>query len=343
MSTAPIVVDTSGASSPGDGGAGVSLAQYRRLIADELGLWQATTITETASGGELVRFAIADEFRDDDASPDTFFHHYLYVADGPQAGAQRRILAEGYDGPTGVFRVTRPFAAPLAPGTRVELTHPLPIRRLLGVKGLNTVVDEALARIWIEARIPLMGSAGGWVNLTDYDALVSYEQTRGLYDWRCGGADEPSGLSRTRYRFGRNGAGTWLEGRYGPLDYGIDEAFQLAVLAQADRVIHDGSGWTYRDEAGAGLSDHDDWRAAAPSRWVLAFGMVKALRQVRKLLTEARGIATDERRGRLADTDERLVHWARAAVRIATYEFPAPIQEPTSPMLGYAGAYQRSL
>lgn len=332
-----IVLSVDGPTGPASG-AGVSLETYRRRLADELGFSHVTRTTRAASGGEAARLVFAEELRDDEAGAELLGAPYLYVGSGPQAGAQRRMLSTpetGWQGPLGAVMLSRPLAAPLALATVVEVTHPLPVRRHLAVKGLTEVVNEALAGIPIPTMLELEGNGTPWYDVTEHDWLVADEQLRGV--WGAGPTADGLGTTwRTKpYATARLLADGPRRLLATTATFGADQPWYLEALIPADRLVYDGSGWTVATTPGL---QGDDWRAAARQEWVLAFGMVRALRVVERLLRQSAAVDPRERRAAVEDVVSRRKTWAVAAHVITTREFPRPIQERTAPLMRLVGA-----
>lgn len=314
---APIILPASTA------GTGVTRARYVSALADQLGVYRATTVATTATGADPKRLVLSDDLRDDGEDPDdTFERLYVYVADGDEAGQQRRIVRTGHVGRFGAAYLSRPFTTTLTSGTPLLITGPLPVGRNGRRKGLQTIVNEALARIVLEARLPFTGTGSREISLDDYPWLNRTDQTSGLYDTHSSGVStDPLDLSPGRYRIVANGADRSL---VTDDTYYDGEAFELAVIVAAVNLISDGTTWAYVD--GTGLTDDDD-QAAAPLNWVVTFGMVLALRHLMTLVDMDPSLADAERVRMLAGYQRRLPTWAAAAAYIHERLFPVPAQE----------------
>jgi hypothetical protein len=312
---APLIVPTTA------GGIGPALLEYRADLGETLGLHQHLMVSTLATGGEAARHVLLDELRDDEQERAQWAGAYLYVRDGAQAGVQQRILTAGYEGPFGALRLSRPFAAPLQPGTSVELSWPLPVKKHLGVTGLNGIVNEALERCLIEARISLTGNGTYSYSLADFPWLTRYSQTNGLYDW--GGLDSSTNnamLSPYRYALRVNGASVTLQPSY---LYSSTAPFELAVFVDGKRLVSQNGIWGYSE---AGLVDDGD-QAAVPLYWARAFGMVLALRHLTTLTKRDPSLDDATKQARLADYLRDRQQWAAACRRISRDEFPQPIAE----------------
>jgi hypothetical protein len=317
-----LIVPTTG------GGTGTTLAEYRADLGERLGLYQHLMVTAVATGAEAARYVLLDELRDDEDARSAWAGAYLYATDGAQAGTQRRILREGYEGPFGALRLSRPFSAPLQPGTSVELTWPLPVTRLLGVKGLRAIVNEALERCPVEARLSFTGNGTFSYSLSDYPWLTADQQTNGLYDW--GGRDQATNnalLSPYAYELRTNIASVTLQTSY---RYGATVPFELAVLTDGKRLVQQNGLWGY---SAAGLVADAD-QAAVPLHWVRAFGMVMALRHLTMLAERDQTLSDAARTAKLASYARDRQQWAVTCRRIIRDEFPRPTSE-ASPALAY--------
>lgn len=315
-------------------GTGFTLARYYRRLADELGFFLPTSTTAQASVGEASRIALSTELRDDEAGIDLQGGPWLYVASGTYAQTQRRIVSRpdtGYQGSAGAVVVSRPFAAPLAAGTTIEITAPLPVRRYLATKGLVECVNEALQLLRVEAILSVTGNGTYEYDLAAYPFLTSTNQILSFDDTVYLNPTYPAQPTPWGYEIQTNGADHTLVTQRA---YSAGETIQLRVAVRADRLVYDGASWTYRDNDDApGLQD-DDWMAAAPEQWVIAFAMVKALQYVTRMVMANKGMDPDEKRMLLAtDILPRRQQWARAAARIKTNEMPRPMVKRQEPMV----------
>lgn len=305
---------------------GPTLLRLRNRLADTLGFYLPTTVSDTGDNGDAARVVIADELRDDEAGYEFMGTPWLYAQDGAQAGNQRRMIAQpdvGYQGNLGAVVLSRPFAAALAAGTTIEITSPLPVKRTLSIKGLNECLNEGLARIWVEVRVPITGNGTYSYNLAAYPWLTRYAQTRGIYDALSFGPTMEPTLSSTPYRFVTTGAARTLVARQ---LYTSADTFYLAAIVRADRYVSDGTSWGYVVTPGL---QGDAWQAACPEEWGVCFGMVIALRFLIEWTEKDESISDAVRNRRLANLGRRLQQWASAAAAIKLREFPTPVQEPT--------------
>jgi hypothetical protein len=297
---------------------GIPLAAYRADLASRLGEYERLTVSTTAASGDAARLVIADEVRDDEEERARWAGGYLYAAGGTEAGVQRRILRDGYEGPQGALRVSRPFASPLRVGTPVELTRPLPVKRHLGVVGIDDCVNEALDRIVVEARIPFTGNGSHAYDLSPYPFIQRPDQIDGVYDWLAGSASTDNPV-RSAATIGLRQMGST---RYLETDwlYATSDSFQVAVLVSARRLVKQNGSWGYSD---GGLVADDD-EAAAPLDWVRAFGMLMALRHTMDMTVRDRTLEAPERNLRLATLAADRRRWALAAADIKLHSMPQP-------------------
>jgi hypothetical protein len=283
--------------------------------------------TATPSGGDPSRVVLAEELRDDEVGYQLAARQWLYVSTGALAGVQRRLLSPheaGYQGELGALVVSRPYATPLAAGSLVEVTSPLPVRRHLGVKGLREAVNEALALIKIPIRIVVVGNGTYEYGLADYPYLTAAEQVRAVSDTRALGPAAPAAPSGYPYRIVADGIGRTL---VPSAIYGASETFTLDVVIPADRYVHDGSDWTLVDPNDTPGLQGDDQQTAAPADWVHAFGMVKALQTVSRVVVAQPRLEPTERQFLLAELMGRRQTWARTAADIKWRAFPQPVQD----------------
>lgn len=296
-------------------GTGTSLGTLVDELADQLGLFLPTTVSSLVAAGDTTRYVLADDFEDADNTPGGWGPSYLYVVDGVSAGFQSRIQDAGDLGHLGGVRLARALPAALEVNTSLKITSPLPVRRYRNVKGLDQCIDEALGRVWVEARLPLTGNGTRTYDLASYAYLADELQALGIYDQRTCRSSGVLELSLAGYRFVRDGAAFSL---VTDLTYSASEAFELALLVRADRLVYDGSAWSYVAYDQRGLRDHADYQTAADPKWVLAAAMVKALEAWRKLAVLA-GREQDRPAAAaiVADIDDRRRHWVgvEAAIR----------------------------
>lgn len=315
---------------------GTSLPTYRRLLADELGVYLETTVSAAGQTVDARRVVLADELRDDEADAD-LGAPYLYVKTGAQAGSQRRIVAQpdvGYQGARGAVLLSRPLDAPLAVGDTVEISGPLPVTRIGTTKGLNDIVNEALARIKIHARLVFTGTDAYEYPLAAYQSILSGDvvELLGISDTRgWTNTVVPPEVRPYGYRIVRNGVTNTL---VTDALYSTTDTFYLDVSIYADRLIYDGLGWAYTQQDGRPGLQGDDDKAAAPEAWATAFGMVKALQQLDKLVSADASLSDAERTRQVTDILRRRRTWARAAGDIKANRFPKPYEPPSHAFFG---------
>lgn len=315
-------------------GTGVTRLTYWQALADALGSWHETVVSETATSGEAARYVLADELRDDEAGYEHLGAGWLYVRTGDQAGTQRRIVSRpevGYQGPDGAVMLSRPLDGVVEAGSVVDVTNPFPVLRHLGVKGLVTCVDEALACCRVEARITFTGNGGYGYSLAAYPWLRHVGQTAGIYDNQYLIVDTPNVINpSSTYTIAANGVDRTLVTMN---SYAADQTFDLAVLVRGDQLVYDGATWSYPTTPGL---QGDDWQAAASEHWVLAFGMVKALDALTRLVRQRRDLSREDKAEWMAEILESRKVWYRAARRIQVYELPKPPAARSEPMVGRA-------
>lgn len=295
-----------------------TLAECYRALADELGLYCRSIVSSATVTGEPGRWALVDALRDDEEDRSQYAGGYIHAVNGTYAGQDRRIRREGYEGHYGALQLARPYPATLAPGTDVEVTYPLPVRRVGTMRGLVDFIRDATERVYVEARIPLVGNGTRLYSLDGYDFITSEEWTNGIYDW-CGQSSTitPARPVTWSPNVKVNGPTITLEL---PIVYGIDVPFELGVFVLANRLIYDGSAWGY---SSAGLVADTD-QVAAPMRWIRPIAMLKAL-QYLTMRAESDETLSDAQRARLlAQYGRRLATWAVAAAKIIADELPRP-------------------
>lgn len=310
-------------------GTSPTLPQSRNRLADELGFRLSTIVSDTGDNGDAARVVIADELRDDEMAEAQM--PWLYVNDGVSAGIQRRLVSQpgvGYQGNLGAVVLSRPFSASLTAGTNITLTAPLPVKRHLGVLGLDDCINQALALIWVPARLTLTGNGTYTYDLSAYPWLdLADLQTRGVYDSMAWGLAFPSQLSPYTARIVSNGAARTLT-----VDvlYSTADTFYLDVVVRADVLIYDGTAWAYATTPGL-LGDA--YQTAAPAQWVHVFAMMKSLQQQRKMLQMRPNPDPKLHAYTVAEVQQRINTWAMAAVKIIREQFPKKLADRTEPMV----------
>lgn len=301
-----------------------SLSDYRGPLADQLGSYLRSTIGSGASAGEPGRWALVDDLKDDEGERARYAGAYLYLASGSLPPQQRRIRKTGYEGPGGAVALSRVLEngshVPTNPsvGSVVEITSPLGAKRLGTVKGLDDLINEALARFTVTARLSLSGNGTYRHNLSAYPWINRPELVDGIYDWSgsAGTSDivAPT-LSGYEPTLAINGASVTLE--TGSL-YTSAETFQLKVFVPANRLIYDGSIWGY---AQTGLTNDGD-QAVPAVEHVVPLAMAKGLEYLPRLIRQQRKageLSAEDAAELLADVSERLPYWRKAANQILEY------------------------
>lgn len=321
----PLIIPGAGA---GGGATGTRLRDLRAEIAEELGYYRRALVTSVAAG-DPGRYVVSEDLADDERHWAQQLGTYVYVSDGALAGQSRRVVETAYHGELGALTLSHPLPAPLAVNTTVEVTSPLPIGRWGGLWGIDGAIDQALARLPVEVRVPLEGAGGYGTSLAAFPWISSEEQTRGIYERSL---DGPPVRSPLPYRIERDGGLlTLVTSR----PYGTDEPFWLSVLVPADQVLWDGTTWVVVDYSQRGLRGRSAYGVACPPRWVRVFGMVKALQQLRKLIISTAEQDRNARAGQAlqaADAAARIRSWATAA-KLIVDEFPKPPQRRHGPLV----------
>lgn len=304
---------------------GFSLTQYRRRLAEELGMLAVLTVSSTASTSvtpDAARQLLVTALAADQVPENNFDGYYVYVNDGTQAGETRRVLEGSFDGPIGSLLLDRPFSAPLASGSEVELTSPLGGGRYLAIKGLNECVNEALARIWTVGRLSVTGNGTYEYSLSAYPWITDSDQIRAVDDGLYFGSNRPVDRSPLPYRVVQNGASRTLVTTY---KYSSADTFYVEVFVRGDRLVSDGSTWAYQTTPGL---QTDAYQAAVPEDVCVAFAMVRALQAYRRVLLADARMDKQTRREMLVENERRTLSYARLAARIKREQFPKPIPEP---------------
>lgn len=306
-------------------GTGVTRKTLRRRLAEEFGMWGAFTVNATPSSSvtpDSDRQILCTALGADGVDTSQFDGAYLYVVDGTQIRETRKVLTGTFDGPIGSLLIDRPFSAALVSGTEFELLSPLPAGRHLTHKGLNECVNEALARIWVVARIAATGNGTYEYDLAAYPWLTDPDQLRQVDDAYFDGPSRQAERSPFDTRIVVSGATRTL---VTDIIYSSAETFYLEVFVRADRYIYDGSSWAFATAPGL---QSDTYQTSAPEEQVVAFGMCKALQSYDRMIRADKTLDKQERLFMLQDVYQRRVTWARLAARIKRESFPKPIPEP---------------
>lgn len=300
-----------------------TLADLRHALADQLGTYSTGVISNTIPGGEPGRWVTVDDFIDDEYERDQYAGAWVYAISGGSVGQQRRVRRTGYEGPSGMLALSRVFdinGTPTTPSieSQVEITHPLPVKKIGLIKGLNTIAQEALDRMWVEARIPLTGNGTRLYPLSNYPWITSQDQTNGIYDW-CGQSSTTTPSSHTPwpYTVKTDGAVIVLET---PVTYGTDVPFELAVFVSAGHLVYDGSAWGY---SATGLVNDSDQAAVSVEHFV-PVAMLKALQYLTRMVNDDKTLTKDEKAAKLSEITDRRRHWASAASTVIKDSMPKP-------------------
>lgn len=328
----PHVVDVVPVTPGGPSVAGTSLLDLCCRVADTVGFRLPTVVTETASAGDTARVVLADELRDDEQGATLAAGSWLYVASGTQAQTQRRIVREpeaGYLGSQGGLTLSRPVPAALEAGSVIHATSPLPMRRHLGVPGYREAINQGLALIWTQARLTLAGNGTHAYDLAPFAGYLQRGELQivGVRDDGALGADGPHGRTPGHFEVVTSGVDRTL---VVPRRYGESETFSLDVLVRADRLIHDGSAWTFIESGALGLTD-DAHQCACPGDWAYVFGCWKAYTALARYLEIVAPGSPEDRAAAAATTAQERASWAAGARGIKTHEMARPEAPPARP------------
>lgn len=252
----PLIVPTTESGGGASGTLRASLKAYRRALASALGPFGVYPITGAATGGDAARAILSSGLADDQEARDYFAGSYAYVATGAQAGNQRTVLAESYEGPLGSLLVSSPFAAVLAIGSEVELSSPLPAKRHLNRIGLNDLVNEALRALPVIHRVALVATSES----TTGQAAATYRldslpfPVRGVTEV-YGPVSTANGLPRPtgqRWSFRQDAHAPTLE-LTSP--FAVGKTFWVDLVRPADTWIKSGAAW---GDSTVGLSGDSD-------------------------------------------------------------------------------------
>lgn len=302
-------------------GTGSSLLALERWLARELGFYLATTVTTQASGGDAARVVIAEEIRDDESGYTFLGKPWVYVRTGAQAGTQRRVLDDpdaGYQGARSAVLVSRPFAAPLAVPSVVEFTAPLPVRSHLGIRGLRECIQSALELIRVQVRLDVVGNGTYEYDLASYP-IYQAGQIVGISDQQYDPAS-PALESPYLAELVVDGVDRTLVTRTA---YSTADTFRLDLIVSADRLVSDGTTWTFIAQNGTTGLQGDAYQTAAPENWVRQFAMREALAATIDLV-EASDLPDAQKDRRIQRLREQHRMRSAAAARIKLLEFPRP-------------------
>lgn len=288
---------------------GVTWRRYWTRLAREAGRYAPDLAVLSQAAFEPRRNVVIDRLRDDEASRDAWAGGYLYARTSEDQGSQHKILSQGYHGQFGALALADPPSVAIPNGTALEASWPLPIKRHNGLDGYADLVNEALSKVYVEARVVFEGDGTRSHSLASYGTwLWSLAQTRGIWDTRTYGSAYPNALSQAGYEIRTDGAARTLVTE---ATYQDGEAFELAVLVRGDRLIRTGTSWGYPTTPGCA---NDTDQAAVPEEWVLAIGMVKVLQKMRELPNVDPALV-----------ERKMRSWAPAAAAIVLQEQPDPM------------------
>lgn len=283
---------------------GILRPVYREAFGRQVGLWSQYTVSETAT--ELTRedVVLIDDLVDSEDTEERYARRYLYVRDGDEIGAQRRVHGQGYDGPAGALVVTRGYEGPLRAGTSVEVTAPLPSEQMAGIQGLNQYLNQGFAACTIEYRLSLTGNGTRSLSLRDYESFIDQnDRVDAIFDSTAFQTGQPLEPSPYGARIDTSGAERTLVTDY---TYADGQALAVRVLRQGHTLVRSSGVW---GSSTVGLTS-DDQAAAVPVRWAVAAAMCKAL--TNPLLAD------------VASGPNGLSYWRAVFARIAREQFPQP-------------------
>lgn len=134
-----------------------------RALGEELGTLGIVTTSAVAVGPDPTRWVIASPTTGDtlrvDGDPSMRWEGaWLYVANGAQAGAQRRCVFARPE--LGALAMDAPFATALAASVETVVTTPFPVTRQHDVPGLLQLVVQGLRDFWVEDLVAVTTVAG---------------------------------------------------------------------------------------------------------------------------------------------------------------------------------------
>ena len=315
----------------------LTVAEHYRLLADQIGRYCYTTVSETLPSGEPGRWVLLDDLKDDEDERLQFAGGYLNVVTGEQAGSQRRIRREGFEGPFGALGLSRVLVNDagvpnsLAAGVGVEVTTPLPVRRIGTTKGLVDLVREACQRLLTEVRIPLTGNGTSLYSLQGYGSVLSENQLDSIWDVWAVAPSEPLHRSRHVPKIIRNGATVTLDTG---VTYTSAESFEVKAYVRASKLVYTvAGGWAYSTVGPVNDSD----QVAVPSEWVLPVAMFKGLQYLRRTIRLDPRLSASDKADQLSEMADSYRSWRAAAVDVILAQ-PQLEALPNESLVGFAPA-----
>ena len=204
--------------------------------------------------------------------------------------------------------------------------------------GANQVVDEALERTTVEARLPFTGDGTHTVSLVDWPFLQREEQVKALRDhrlsWRT---DVPTRVSYYRWQLHHEGA-TVTRWRPSGATPRADVSSELVVLVPGSRLLGSGGAWGYVERPGL-CSAPVGTNAAAPVHWVREIGCVQAFKHLLEVTEEDLSLTDALRQRRTARYQARMQQYAVSAATMKQNQFPRP--DPKPPRLPTLSGHHR--
>lgn len=319
---APIVV----LSTTTPDGIGPTRKDYRRAIGQAIGRHRVFTVTSTPSGHpDADREVVIAALSRDGHPPGRLDGSFLYACDGVDLDETRAIMGGTFAAGIGSVLVDAPYSTPLASGTEVEISWPLPGGPWMDIRSLNDFVQDALDRIVVPLRITMTGNGTRSYSVgLDYPYLYGPDSIIGVADSRGITTGYPTENSIYPAEIRRSGVGMTLV--TGEL-YSTSETFEVVIAIPASRWVYDGTAWGYVTGNPQSLS-YDSWQAAAPIGWVQAFGAAKALEWMITEVEADEDLDDKARSRRLDALQRRYEKWLTAAADIKATKFPKPPSMP---------------
>jgi hypothetical protein len=146
---------------------GNSVANVLRAVMQEIGPYQAISLTSTGATGIQV---ISTTVIDSEAPAARHGGKYLYSHGPGIIREQQRVTRTGFVGATGTFTVAASFSALPPSGTTMSLLGTIPWIDQDGLIGALTCLNRMARKLWIRYRYPIV-STGGDVVTYDLGSL----------------------------------------------------------------------------------------------------------------------------------------------------------------------------
>jgi len=235
---------------------GTTRATIRERLAETLGYFASGTVTTLAASLEAERYILSSSMRSDGTPPEHFDGLFAYIRDGAQAGAQRRLVNGGWDGPVGSLMVDYPYDAALTAGTGFELSV-LPAEAYQGLSGLNDLINLGLEQLPVIDKVSVTVTATSSVTDTQYD-LSGYawpiKSVRAVYYSRTSTTSDSRLMAPHTWVFDQDAESPMLSFVGGP-PASVGDAFEVEVLRPANTRIRQSGAW---GDATTGMTADDD-------------------------------------------------------------------------------------